>query len=278
MRKAYQKVRKEYQNLLAWGGGGCYSHIIMKKVEKHRMDNQKDNGARTIYKIATIRTEFKEKFGVPRQSGLVEGLRAEIVFEPAYRNTEALKGIEEFSHLWLIWGFSQNQRDGFTPAVHPPRLGGKVKKGVFATRAPFRPNAIGLSCVRLEEVLWETKEGAKLIVGGADLVSGTPIYDVKPYLPYTDAHPEAAGSFGQANCACGIEVEFPQHLLERLPADKRETACRLLGQDPRAAYQKGKGSVYGMYFSGYDIRFMEKEGRLCVCDVVNAAEDIEKVK
>lgn len=250
----------------------------MKNVEEHLMDNQKETGAHTIYRIATIRTEFAEKFGVPRQSGLVKGLRGEIVFEPAYRNAEALRGIEEFSHLWLLWGFSQNQREGFAPAVHPPRLGGKEKKGVFATRAPFRPNAIGLSCVRLEEVLWETKEGAKLIVGGADLVSGTPIYDIKPYLPYTDAHPEASGSFGQACCAYEIEVEFPQHLLEKLPEEKRETACRLLSQDPRAAYQKGRGSVYGMHFAGYDIRFVEKEGKLCVCDVVNASENVTKVK
>lgn len=232
----------------------------------------------TLDVIAVIHTEFTEKFGVPRQSGLVEGLRGEIVFEPDYRNAEALRGIEEFSHLWLLWGFSHNRREGFAPTVYPPRLGGKVKKGVFATRAPFRPNAIGLSCVRLEKVIWESGQGAKLIVGGADLVSGTPIYDIKPYLPYTDAHPEALGGFGQAHCACETEVDFPQGLLEKLPEEKRETAVRLLRQDPRAAYQKQQGAIYGMHFAGYDIRFAEKEGRLCVCDVVDAADGMEKVK
>ncbi len=241
-------------------------------------EDQPGGGDMTLRVIATIRTEFAEKFGVPRQSGLVEGLRGEIVFEAAYRNAEALKGIDEFSHLWLLWGFSHNKREGFSPTVYPPRLGGKIKKGVFATRAPFRPNAIGLSCVRLEEVVWESSEGVKLIVGGADLVSGTPIYDIKPYLPYTDAHPEAAGGFGQAHCECETEVDFPQYLLEKLPEEKRETAVRLLRQDPRAAYQKGQGSVYGMHFAGYDIRFTEKEGRLCVCEVVNARGSIKKVK
>ncbi|MBD5467472.1 MAG: tRNA (N6-threonylcarbamoyladenosine(37)-N6)-methyltransferase TrmO [Lachnospiraceae bacterium] len=237
-----------------------------------------DDRNKTLHVIATIRTEFVEKFGVPRQSGLVEGLRGEIIFEPEYRNAEALKGIEEYSHLWLLWGFSHNQREGFVPTVHPPRLGGKIKKGVFATRAPFRPNAIGLSCVRLEDVIWESAQGAKLIVGGADLVSGTPIYDIKPYLPYTDAHPEASGGFGQAHSDCEIEVDFPQGLLERLPEEKRETAVGLLRQDPRAAYQKQQGAIYGMHFAGYDIRFAEKEGRLCVCDVVDAACGAEKVK
>ena len=232
----------------------------------------------TLKVIATIHTEFTEKFGVPRQSGLVEGLCGEIIFEPDYRNAEALKGIEEFSHLWLLWGFSLNRREEFVPTVHPPRLGGKVKKGVFATRAPFRPNAIGLSCVRLEKVIWESAQGAKLIVGGADLVSGTPIYDIKPYLPYTDAHPEASGGFGQAYSAYETEVEFPQSLLEKLPEEKRETAIKLLRQDPRAAYQKQQGAVYGMAFAGYDIRFTEKEGKLCVCDVVDAAGGAEKVK
>lgn len=236
-----------------------------------------ENKEEALHVIATIHTEFAEKFGVPRQSGLVEGLRGEIVFEPAYRSAEALDGIEEYSHLWLLWGFSHNRREGFVPTVRPPRLGGKVKKGVFATRAPFRPNAIGLSCVRLEKVIWESEQGAKLIVGGADLVSGTPIYDIKPYLPYTDAHPEASGGFGQTHAACETEVDFPQELLEILPREKRETALKLLRQDPRAAYQKQPGAIYGMHFAGYDIRFLEKEGRLCVCGVVEA-DGITKVK
>ncbi len=231
-----------------------------------------------LHVIATIHTEFPEKFGVPRQSGLVPELRGEIVFEPEYGSAEALTGIEEFSHLWLLWGFSLNHRDGFSPTVSPPRLGGKVKRGVFATRAPFRPNSIGLSCVSLERVIWESGQGAKLIVGGADLADGTPIYDIKPYLPYTDSRPDAAGGFGQAHSADQIAVEFPEELLLRLPEDKREAALHVLRQDPRAAYQKQPGSVYGMRFAGTDIRFTLQGSVLTVTDVVDASEVIKKVK
>ncbi len=228
--------------------------------------------------IATIHTEFSEKFGVPRQSGLVPELEGEIVFEPEFRKAEALAGIGEFSHLWLLWGFSRNLSGAFTPTVYPPRLGGKEKRGVFATRSPFRPNSIGLSCVRLKQIVWDSAQGAKLIVGGADLVDKTPIYDIKPYLPYTDAHPEAEGGFGQAHSADGIMVEFPEEYLFRLPEEKRAAAVNVLRQDPRAAYQKQPGSVYGLGFAGYDIRFTSEGSRLTVCDVVKTSETMKKIK
>lgn len=228
--------------------------------------------------IATIHTEFTEKFGVPRQSGLVPQLEGEIIFEPPYSNPEAFRGIEEFSHIWLLWGFSRHPKDIGASSVCPPRLGGKVKKGVFATRAPYRPNAIGLSCVSLKNVIWESEQGVKLIVGGADLVDGTPIYDIKPYLPYTDAHPDAKGGFGQEHSADEIEVEFPAELLVKIREEKREAAIGVLRQDPRAAYQKHPGCQYGMSFAGYDIRFTVNGTTLTVCDVVDAAGGVDKIK
>lgn len=234
---------------------------------------------RTLRVIARIHTEFPDKFGIPRQSGLAPFLRGEIVLEPEYRRAEALLGIEEFSHLWILWEFSRAKRENWSATVCPPRLGGKEKRGVFATRSPFRPNSIGLSCVRLEEVLWEGKDAPKLIVSGADLMDGTPIYDIKPYLPYADAHPEAEGGFGQAHRADAIEVIFPEELLERLPEDKRDAAVQVLRLDPRAAYNKKPDFVYGMEFAGFDIRFTVENDVLKVCDViVTQGREWEKVK
>ena len=218
--------------------------------------------------IARIHTDFATKFGIPRQSGLVSELMGEIVFEPEYRQKEALMGIEEYSHLWLLWEFSEANREHRSATVCPPRLGGKVRKGVFATRSPFRPNSIGLSCVRLERVEEDENKGLKLIVSGADLMDGTPIFDIKPYLPYCDAHPEALGSFGQEHKDERITVEFPKELLERLPKEKQNAALEVLRQDPRAAYQKQPDYVYGMDFAGYDIRFRVRENVLRVVDVV----------
>ena len=218
--------------------------------------------------IARIHTDFATKFGIPRQSGLVSELMGEIVFEPEYRQKEALMGIEEYSHLWLLWEFSEAKREHWSATVCPPRLGGKVRKGVFATRSPFRPNSIGLSCVRLERVEEDENKGLKLIVSGADLMDGTPIFDIKPYLPYCDAHPEALGSFGQEHKDERITVEFPKELLERLPKEKQNAALEVLRQDPRAAYQKQPDYVYGMDFAGYDIRFRVRENVLKVVDVV----------
>lgn len=224
-----------------------------------------------IKAIATIKSGFSEKFGIPRQSGLVSGTRATIVFEPEYRDAKAFQGIEEYSHLWLIWGFSMVKQDKFSATVAPPRLGGKIRKGVFATRSPFRPNKLGLSSVKLEEVVCDDKLGTILVVSGADLLDGTPIYDVKPYLEYTDSHPGARGSFGQAHMEDGIQVEFSQKYVEMLGEELYQTIYDLLGQDPRAAYNKAPDYVYGMAYEGYDIRFVVQENRLKVCDVIDTS-------
>lgn len=229
--------------------------------------------------IARIHTDFPTKFGIPRQSGLVSELVGEIVFEPEFRRPEALIGIEEFSHLWLLWEFSAAKRENWSATVYPPRLGGKEKRGVFATRSPFRPNPIGLSSVKLEQVIRKGEDGPKLIVSGVDLMDGTPIYDIKPYLPYADAHPDAIGGFGQAHREDGIQVVFPQEFLQLLPEDKRQAAIRVLEQDPRAAYNKQPDYVYGMEFAGYDIRFTVRDEVLTVCEIVPTNEGKwEKVK
>ncbi len=232
-----------------------------------------------LKQIATIHTEFPDKFGIPRQSGLVSSLRGEIVFEPEYRSMDAIRGIEEYSHIWLIWEFSKSGREEVSLTVTPPRLGGKVRKGVFATRAPYRPNPIGLSSVKLEEVYMDEKRGPVLVVSGADLLDQTPIYDIKPYLPYADAHPEAIGSFGEVHKADGIEVMFPEPLLQQLPQQYRISALEVLRQDPRAAYNKKPDYVYGMSFAGYDIRFVVQDEILRVQEVVPlSAAGYERVK
>ena len=217
----------------------------------------------TMKVIARIHSDFPEKFGIPRQSGLVPALRAKIVFEPEYRNPDALRGIEGFSHLWLIWQFSAVVRDTWSPTVRPPRLGGNEHVGVFATRSPFRPNAIGLSCVKLESVQHEDGFGDVLIVSGADLMDGTPIYDVKPYLPYADAHPEALGGFAPSPKET-IEVKSPPELLQKLPEGQREALLGVLAQDPRPQYQNDPERVYGMSFGGWDVKFRVKDGVLTV--------------
>lgn len=208
-----------------------------------------------MHPIAHMRSDFPTKFGIPRQSGLVEELRSMIVFEPEYRSEDALRGIEDFSHLWLIWQFSQAVRQDWSPTVRPPRLGGNVRMGVFATRSPFRPNNLGLSCVRLLEVKHTQQYGTVLIVGGADLLDGTPIFDIKPYIPYSDSRPEAAGGFTDRVGDFLLDVKFPQELLEKLPADKQAAAVGVLSHDPRPSYQRKPGRVYGLNFAGFDIRF-----------------------
>jgi len=228
--------------------------------------------------IAIIHTDFPDKFGIPRQSGLVSSLRAEIVFEPKFRNPDAIRGIEEYSYLWLIWNFSKAKQDHFVATVAPPRLGGKEKKGVFATRSPFRPNSLGLSSVRLEEVYLDENRGPVLVVSGADLLDGTPIYDIKPYLAYTDSHPDAKGSFGEVHKEDRIDVNFPQELLERLPEDKRTAAFDVLVQDPRASYNKKPDYIYGLSFAGYDLRFTVSQNQLNVCDVVKIDSNFSHVK
>lgn len=221
----------------------------------------------TIKPIARIKSDFPTKFGIPRQSGLVPSLRATIVFEPEFRNPEALRGIEGFSHLWLIWQFSQAVRQDWSPTVRPPRLGGNTRMGVFATRSPFRPNSLGLSCVTLEGVVQTEADGTVLLVGGADLMDGTPIFDIKPYIPYSDAHPDAAGGFTDNAGSFLLEVDFPEPLLELLPENKRQAAIEVLSHDPRPSYQRNADRVYGLSFGGYDIRFTVDGNKLLVKDV-----------
>ncbi len=222
--------------------------------------------------IARIQSDFPEKFGIPRQSGLVPALRAKIVFEPEFRNDDALRGIEGFSHLWLIWQFSAAVRDSWSPTVRPPRLGGNERVGVFATRSPFRPNAIGLSCVKLEGVRHEDGFGNVLIVSGADLMDGTPIYDIKPYLPYADAHPEALGGFAPSPKET-IRVDCPPELLAGLPEGQREALLGVLAQDPRPQYQHDSERVYGMSFGGRDVKFRVRGDTLEVLSLAESKQE-----
>ncbi|NBI10292.1 tRNA (N6-threonylcarbamoyladenosine(37)-N6)-methyltransferase TrmO [Colidextribacter sp. OB.20] len=218
--------------------------------------------------IAHIQSDFSEKFGIPRQSGLVEELTATVVFEPEYREPSALRGIEDFSHLWLIWEFSKARREGWSPTVRPPRLGGNRRLGVFATRSPFRPNPIGLSCVRLLAVRKDRELGPVLLVAGADLLNGTPIYDIKPYLPYADCKPDAAGGFATQPKGADLEVDCPPLLLEGVPNDKRAALLAVLAQDPRPQYQNDPARVYGMAFAGVEVKFRVEGERLVVTEIL----------
>lgn len=214
--------------------------------------------------IARMHSDFATKFGIPRQSGLVEELRSTIVFEPEYRNQDALRGIEDFSHLWIIWQFSEAVRQGWSPTVRPPRLGGNARMGVFATRSPFRPNNLGLSCVKLLGVEHTERYGTVLHVGGADLMDGTPIFDIKPYIPYSDCKPGASGGFTDHAGDFLLEVDFPQELLKKLPEEKQKAAVGVLSHDPRPSYQRNADRVYGLSFAGFDIRFTVAGNRLTV--------------
>lgn len=222
----------------------------------------------TIEPVARMRSDFATKFGIPRQSGLVQDLRSTIVFEPKYRNPDALRGIEGYDYLWLIWQFSEAVREEWSPTVRPPRLGGNARMGVFATRSPFRPNSLGLSCVRLLEVEHTQEFGTVLHVGGADLMDGTPIFDVKPYVPYADSHPDAKGGFTDGAGEYLLQVDFPQTLLEKLPEEKRSAAVGVLSHDPRPSYQRKPGRIYGLNFAGWDIRFTVDGDILTVVDIL----------
>lgn len=217
--------------------------------------------------IATLHGAFPTKFGIPRQSGLVEDLEATVVFEPEYRNPDALRGLEGFSHLWLIWSFSQAIRPHWSPTVRPPRLGGNTRMGVFATRSPFRPNDIGLSCVKLLSVEPSTPEGPVLTVAGADLMDGTPIFDIKPYISYADCQPDATGGFTDTAKDFLLDVEFPQELLSHIPQDRRAALLGVLSHDPRPSYQHSPQRVYGMAFGDFDVRFRVEGSTLHVVDV-----------
>ncbi len=221
----------------------------------------------TIQVIARMKSDFPTKFGIPRQSGLIEALRSTIVFEPEFRSSDALRGIEDFSHLWIIWQFSEAVRSGWSPTVRPPRLGGNTRMGVFATRSPFRPNNLGLSSVQLLGVEHTAQFGTVLHVAGADLMDGTPIFDIKPYIAYGDSHPEATGGFTDTAADFLLQVDFPVVLLSKLPIEKQEAAIGVLSHDPRPSYQKDPERIYGLCFAGFDIRFRVEEKILTVLEV-----------
>ena len=221
----------------------------------------------TIQVIARMKSDFPTKFGIPRQSGLVQELRSTIVFEPEFCNVDALRGMEDFSHLWLIWQFSEAVRSGWSPTVRPPRLGGNTRMGVFATRSPFRPNNLGLSCVRLLGIEETKKYGTVIHVAGADLMDGTPIFDIKPYIPYADSHPDATGGFTDCAKDYVLDVIFPEEHLSKLPAEKRDAAIGVLSHDPRPSYQKDSERIYGLTFGGFNIRFQVENRVLSVVDV-----------
>ncbi len=219
--------------------------------------------------IARMRSDFPTKFGIPRQSGLVESLRSTIIFEPEFRNADALRGIEGYSHLWLIWQFSEAVRTQWSPTVRPPRLGGNTRMGVFATRSPFRPNSLGLSSVRLLGLEQTAEYGTVIHVAGADLMDGTPIFDIKPYIPYCDSHPEASGGFTDTANDFLLTVDFPELLLKQIPEDKQQALIDVLTHDPRPSYQNDTERIYGLNFAGFDIRFTVKDSALTVIEITH---------
>ena len=221
----------------------------------------------TMRPIARIHSDFSTKFGVPRQSGLVDSLEATVVFEPEFRNPDALRGLEGFSHIWLVWVFDQAIRKEWSPTVRPPRLGGNTRMGVFATRSPFRPNPIALSCVKLAGMEETADHGMVLRILGADLMDGTPILDIKPYIPYADSHPEALGGFAAVPAGEALEVVIPPELLEKVPANRREALQGVLAQDPRPHYQEDPDRVYGFGFAGMEVKFSVNRKRLTVRDI-----------
>jgi len=217
--------------------------------------------------IAHIHTDFPTKFGIPRQSGIIDTLQGRVIFEPEYRNAEAVRGLEEFSHIWILWEFSEAVRDEWSPTVRPPRLGGNVRKGVFATRSPFRPNPIGLSSVKLESVEIDPKLGPILHVSGADLMDNTPIYDIKPYIAYTDSHPDAVSGFASKPAEYLLEVDFPEKMLQKVPEIQRESLIAVLQHDPRPQYHNDPKRIYGMAFGGIEVKFKAEEGLLTVVGI-----------
>lgn len=218
--------------------------------------------------IAHIRSDFSTKFGIPRQSGLITELKGEIIFEPEFRNPEALRGLDHFSHIWLIWEFSASKRDKWSPTVRPPRLGGNIRMGVFATRSPFRPNPIGLSSVRLEKIEWQTDAGSVLHVTGADLMDGTPILDIKPYIAYSDCHMDATGGFTNNVANSRLEVMIPSEWLQMISPSKQQALREVLANDPRPPYQDDSNRIYGLAFAGLNVRFTVSDNVLTVVEVV----------
>ena len=217
--------------------------------------------------IAKMKSDFPTKFGIPRQSGLVPELTSTIIFEPEYRNADALRGLEDFSHLWIIWQFSEAVKQDWSPTVRPPRLGGNKRLGVFATRSPFRPNTIGLSSVKILGLEQTAEQGTVIHVAGADLMDGTPILDIKPYIPYSDCHTDATGGFTDTAKDFILQVDFPAELLSKVPANKREALKEVLSHDPRPSYQNDSERIYGLNFAGYDVRFQVKDNVLTVIEI-----------
>ena len=246
---------KPHKKLLVWSA----SYLAVTTSDEN--DNM------NIKPIAHIQTDFPTKFGIPRQSGIIESLKGRIVFEPEYRNVEAVRGLEEFSHIWLLWEFSEAVHEGWSPTVRPPRLGGNVRKGVFATRSPFRPNPIGLSSVKLDKVEIDPKLGPVLHVSGADLMDGTPIYDIKPYIAYTDSHPDAVSGFATKPAEYLLEVDFPEELLQKVPENQRKSLIEVLAHDPRPQYHDDPERVYGMAFSGMEVKFKVAQQKLKVLEI-----------
>ena len=220
-------------------------------------------------KIAQIRSVFPTKFGIPHQSNRITSLKSTIIFEPEYRVAEAFRGLEEYDYIWLIWEFSASKRENWSPTVRPPRLGGNIRKGVFATRSPFRPNPVGLSSVKLERIEYHPELGPVLHVSGADLMDGTPIFDIKPYLPYVDSHPDASGGFTDTIKKEKLQVEIPEELLKQIPKELREALMEVLAADPRPGYQRDPERMYGLAFAEWDIHFRVKEQVLTVCNVTD---------
>ena len=221
-----------------------------------------------IKPIAKIYNDFPSKFGIPRQSGRIAELESKIIFEKEFRNEDAFRGIEQFSHLWLIWEFSENKKEEWHTTVRPPRLGGNTRMGVFATRSPFRPNALGLSCVKLEAVEKDEKHDITLIVSGADLMNGTPIYDIKPYIPYADCIENAQGGFAEENKDYKAEVEIPESLLKIIPESKRKALIKVLEDDPRPSYKTETEKAYGFPFADWEIKFTAKGNKIVVTDII----------
>ena len=222
--------------------------------------------------IARIHTPYKEKFGIPRQAGIADSIISKIVFEPEYRRKEALVGLSGYSHIWVIWNFSESEREDFSPTVRPPRLGGNKRVGVFATRSPFRPNPIGLSSLRLVEIRETEKEGTVLLVKGADMLDGTPIYDIKPYLPFTDSHPDAKGGFADEVFDYSVKVDFPDALISLIDEEYREPLKKILSEDPRPSYKKNSEKEYGMLFADWEIFFVVKDELLTVTRVTKSPD------
>ncbi|MDE5604940.1 MAG: tRNA (N6-threonylcarbamoyladenosine(37)-N6)-methyltransferase TrmO [Eubacterium sp.] len=221
-----------------------------------------------IKPIAKLYNDFPSKFGIPRQSGRITELKSKIIFEKEFRIEEAFRGLDQFSHLWLIWEFSESKKEEWSATVRPPRLGGNKRIGVFATRSPFRPNALGLSCVKLEAIEKDEKQGIVLIVSGADLMNGTPIYDIKPYIPYADCIEAAQGGFAEEHKDYKAEVEIPENLLTMIPEDKRKALIKVLEDDPRPSYKKDIEKAYGFPFADYEIKFTAKENKIIVTDII----------